>query len=117
MAIAFRARGTVVSGLSTLTPGIPAGLSNNDTMYLAVQTSNQDPGAISGWIKLGFIGTGTGGAVGAVGLAIYKRFVATAAGESSPTVPDSGDHQLAYIDAYSGVDATSGEEQTIFTTA
>jgi hypothetical protein len=101
MAIGYRGAGANTSGAAALSPAQPASSADGDFQILKVQTSAQDPGAIANWTQLTFVSTGTAAAAGGCGLAVYWRF-RTAANNSSPTVPDSGDHQVAQIIGYTG---------------
>lgn len=106
MAITHTADGAATSGLTSLTPALPAGFAVDDWHLLVVQTSNQDPGAITGWTPVtALVGSGTAAASGSVGIRAYWRFAH--AGDTAPTVPDSGDHQLAWITGFRGVDKTN----------
>lgn len=74
-----------------------------DTAVLFVHSSNEAPGAISGWTQQAQLGTGTPATAGAVMLTIYTR---TAASSSEPTVtvPDSGDHTIVAMLVLRGCD-------------
>lgn len=76
-----------------------------DTSVLFVHSSNQAPGAIAGWTQEAQLGTGTPATPGAVMLTLYSR---TAASSSEPTVtvPDTGDHTIATMLVFRGVNAS-----------
>lgn len=98
-----------VSGLtgsiSTVNSSWPTHVAG-DTGTIFVQSSNEAPGAISGWTQQGQLGTGTPGAAGSVMLTIYTR---TAASSSEPTVtvPDSGNHTIAAMLVIRGCDPST----------
>ena len=101
----YQAVGTVTSGTGAITPTWPTHQAG-DVALLVIESANQ---AISLSTPAGFVevtgspqGTGTAGGTAATRLAVYwKR--ATTSSESSPTVADSGDHQIARIITFRGV--------------
>ena len=101
----YQAVGTVASGTGAITPTWPTHQAG-DVALLVIESANQ---AISLSTPAGFVevtgspqGTGTAGGTAATRLAVYwKR--ATTSSESSPTVADSGDHQIARIITFRGV--------------
>lgn len=100
----FVAAGTVQNGLAAITPGIPAGIQNNDILLLLVQTQGAQPAtAPSGWTDASI--SNTAGTTAGLSLAVFwKRTTGT---ESAPTVADSGDHQIAIIYAFRNCRSTA----------
>ena len=106
---AYQAAGAVISSTGTITAAWPTHQAG-DVALLIVETANQ---TISLSTPAGFVevtsspqGTGTAGGTTATRLAVYwKR--ATTSYEPSPTIADSGDHQIARIITFRGV-AESG---------
>ena len=115
---AFRAAGTGATGASSITPGLPAGHTTNDILLCFVQTSNENGAGVptnstSGtWVEItnSPIGVGTAASAGSVGLRVYWMRDAGAA-IGTVTVPDSGNHQVAFICAYSGCVTTGNPWQ------
>lgn len=94
--------GTVASGVGTITPGLPTGTAAGHVLVLVAETGNEPLPAMSGWQNIG-----SGIAQQATGTnitALTLRWKAAAADEVAPTVPDSGDHQVARILGISGAD-------------
>lgn len=105
----FVAVGTLVSGIGTVSPGIPAGIAAGDLMICFVESDGPDPtttmsGGSGPWIPVG-AGTIVDGTP-VTRLTVRYR-VAASAGETAPTVSDSGDHQIARIIAFRNVDQNS----------
>lgn len=71
-----------------------------DYGLLFVESSNQAPGAVSGWAQIAQLGTA--GPTTPTMLTIYSRF-ASSASEANASVPDSGDHTTGIIVVYRGV--------------
>jgi len=107
----FVAAGTFASGTGAITPGLPAGLADDDLLIAIFETANQAI-TLSGWTELASSpqGTGTAGAVGAVRLTAFYKFYTT--GDTAPTSSDSGNHQAGSILAFRGVDTTTPIEDT-----
>lgn len=91
-----RGVGAVASGINAINPGLPAGTVTGDGLVLLVETSNEPvPSmAAAGWVDIGagVVNVATGTITAAT-----LRFKIAGAGEAAPTVPDSGDHQIARI--------------------
>jgi hypothetical protein len=111
VAVEYRAIGTVASGTGAITPALPAGRLTDDLLLLLVETANQavtlTGGDASNWLQLSSSPQGTGTAAGtaAARLTVFYRWVTGT--EAAPGVGDSGDHQIARIIAYSGVDTSA----------
>ena len=104
----YQAAGSAVSGTGAITPVWPTHQSG-DVALLVVESANQ---AISLSTPAGFVevtnspqGTGTAGGTAATRLAVYWKRATTSA-ESSPTVADSGNHQIARIITFRGAIAS-----------
>jgi len=92
--------GTASTGAPTAT--LPTGHALNDILFLIIETSNQSISAPAGYTEVASSpqGTGTGGAVNSCGLQVFwKRDNGS---EAAPTIPDSGDHTVACMMAFSG---------------
>lgn len=110
----FVAAGTPAAGVGSVVPGLPAGLQEDDLMFLAIEGEGEDGNADpqpAGWgTLLGTVASGTSGQNDKTRLTIYYRW-ATAT-ESAPTVPDAGNHTFAVISAWRGVDPTTPIHQS-----
>lgn len=106
MAIAFRAAGTAAAGTGDVTPGLPAGQSEDDIFLLHVESKGGEAvAAVSGWTEKLNVECGTGSNVDTRNTLFWRRATAS---ESAPTVTDTGNHTLAVITAWTGV-VTSGD--------
>ncbi len=103
----FVASGVESSGVGAITPALPAGWAAGHLLVLAVETANQAVSAPSGWTETTNSpqSTGTAGGASATRLHVFQRIAQS--GDTAPTVADSGDHQIAWITAFSGIDATT----------
>jgi len=104
---AFVASGVEASGVGDITPALPAGWAAGHLLLLAVETANQAVSAPAGWTETTNSpqSTGTAGGTSATRLHVFQRIAQS--GDTAPTVADSGDHQVAWITAFSGIDATT----------
>jgi hypothetical protein len=104
---AFVASGVEASGVDDITPALPAGWAAGHLFLLAVETANQAVSAPAGWTETTNSpqSTGTAGGTSATRLHVFQRIAQS--GDTAPTVADSGDHQIAWITAFSGIDATT----------
>ncbi len=104
----YQAVGSAVSGTGAISPAWPTHQSG-DVALLIVETANQ---AVTLSTPAGFVavtnspqGTGTAAGTSATRLTVFwKR--ATSSAEATPTVADSGDHQIARIITFRGVTAS-----------
>lgn len=98
----WRSAGTFVSGIGSVTPGLPAGWAQNDIFILAVEAKATDTIATpSGWTAVvSSPQTTTTGSSTSGKLAVFYR--RATASESAPVLADSGDHTAAIIHAISG---------------
>lgn len=91
--------GTVASGTGNITPGLPAGWTDDDILILAVETENQVASPPAGWASVN-----GGTVIVATGVVtrltvLWRRAVA---GDAAPTVTDPGDHAIGRIIAVRG---------------
>ena len=106
----YQAVGAAVGGTGAISPAWPTHQSG-DVALLVVETANQ---AVTLSTAAGFTavtnspqGTGTAGGSSATRLTVFwKR--ATSSAEATPTIADSGDHQIAKIITFRGV-TSSGD--------
>lgn len=105
----FVSVGSTASGTGALTVNYPAGYQFGDFLLLVVETANQalpstpvDSGFDWRTIASSPQGTGTAGGTTASRLSMYY-YIASPFGGGSVSVPDSGDHQIAYILCFRGV--------------
>lgn len=114
VAPAFTAAGTQFANLNAVAAPLPAGFAAGHFHFLVVESSNEPVPAISGWNNVGSgsinIATGTV-------TALTGRYRIAVGGDTAPTVPDSGDHQVGRIFGFSGVDTASPFDGTpVFST-
>ena len=107
MAITFVAAGTGAAGTTTATPGMPAGATTDDLLILVIEGEGEDvnaDGVPTGWTSIGSVASATDGAVDrtrcTVAWAWYDAGI-------SRVVPDAGNHTIAQIFAFRGVDTTT----------
>jgi hypothetical protein len=114
VAVAVRAVGAVAAGAAAINPGLPAGFAADDIHVLIIETSNEPVAAMSGWnnVGAGSINIATGTVT-----SLTVRWRRAVGGDTDPTVPDSGDHQIARIIGFSGCE-TAGDpwDVTLFAT-
>lgn len=113
MAIAVVGVGTVASGLNAITPTLPTGWQPGHVHVIAIETENEPVPAMTGWdnVGAGAINLATG-----VVTALTMRYRVAQAGDTDPSVPDSGNHQIARVIGFSGVDTTNPWDVTLFGT-
>lgn len=104
MSITFVSAGIGAASTGGATPGMPAGATTGDFLLLVIEgegeDSNEDP-IPSGWTLIGSRGSQFGG------FADHTRITVAWAWYSagiSRSVPDAGDHTIARIYAFRGVD-------------
>jgi hypothetical protein len=108
MAVAFRAAGAQFANQNAVSAPLPAGATADDFNLLVVETSNEPLPALSGWLNVGS---------GSINTALTARYRIMVGGDTAPTVPDSGDHQVGRILGFSGVDTASPFDGTpVFST-
>ncbi len=98
MAASVRAVGTVASGATTCSPGLPAGHTTGDALYIVVESVNSSsaagtPAVSSGGYSKLSEGTSAGGAAGVTTLTIFGKI--DGGSESAPTVDGYDDHGIA----------------------
>ena len=103
----FVNKGTFTSGTAGLSVPVPSGIAQNDLLILVVESANQAIATPSGWTQVTNSPqfTGTAAAAGGVRLAVFYKIAG--ASEGSVTVADTGDHTVAQIFAWRGVDTTT----------
>lgn len=107
----FVAAGTTKSDtLPLATVNWPAGHQSGDLGVLVIQTSAEAPGnnPPAGWTEVAASpkSIGTGATAGSVRLSVFTKYAASSS-EPSVDIGDSGDHQIAVILVYRGVDPTT----------
>lgn len=109
MAVGFRGAGGASGGIGALTATWPGSQQENDfALMLHEVTSNQSPTAPSGWSQVS--GSPITNATYTHKFLLYGKLVGVS--ESSVTIADTGDHQVAQILVFSGVDTTTPIEVT-----
>lgn len=103
MAIAVGAVGAVASGTGDIVPGLPAGWQPGWIHALVVETSNQLLPFMSAWLN---VGSGSVNLATGTVTTLTIRWRRAMDGDTDPTVPDSGDHQIARIIGFTGCVAT-----------
>ena len=105
----YVAEGTIGASITTITPGLPAGIATDDILLLWTESQSGQATGISNenggtWTKHVVQGVGSGAGGTSLGC-FWSRYNGT---QGDPTVGDSGDHTLGYIEAYRGC-VTSGD--------
>jgi len=103
MAVDFVAAGTTVASIDALTVTWPGTQSEGDVALLFLETVWTDTVSVSGWTELASSPQGT--AAGAHKLSVFRKVVG--ASESSVSIADPGNHGIAQILVFSGVDTTT----------
>jgi hypothetical protein len=105
VAIAVGAVGAVASGIGDVVPGLPAGWAPGWIHALVVETSNEPVPSMAAWLN---VGSGSINLVTGTVTTLTMRWRRAMDGDTDPTVPDSGDHQIARIIGFSGC-VTTGD--------
>lgn len=108
MAITFVGSGGHVAGTGAISVPQPAGIAAGDVLLLVVETANEAVSVqMSGWTEVSVSpqGLGTAGGTAATRLAVYYRI--SAGDEVAVGIADSGNHTIAAILAFRGVDQTT----------
>lgn len=107
MSVAYVNKGAWDSGNGAITPGIPSGYTVGNLLLLLVESANEAIGTPSGWNEVSSSpqGTGTPAQAGGVRLAVFWR-IATA-GQSAPTIADTGNHTTGIIFEFSGANTSN----------
>ena len=109
MAVGFRGAGGASGGIGALTLTWPGSQQEDDFALLLQEVQfGQSPSAPSGWT--GVSGSPLTSAIHNHKFYLYGKLVG--ASESSVTVADTGDHQVAQILVFSGVDTSNPVEVT-----
>jgi hypothetical protein len=95
------------SGTGAVTPALPTGIASGDLLILLCETANEAVTTPTGWTIAPSSpqSTGTAAATTATRLSIFYR-IATGS-DSAPVIADPGDHLIAQIMAFTGVDQTT----------
>jgi hypothetical protein len=101
---AFVAAGTQFANQNAVSAPLPAGAAAGHFNLLVVETSNEPLPALSGWLN---VGSGSINIAVTSVTALTARYRIMVGGDTAPTVPDSGDHQVGRIFGFSGVDTAS----------
>jgi len=114
MAITFVAAGTGTGGTGTATPGMPAGATTGDILILVIEGEGEDANADSpptggAWNTIGSIASATDGAVDRTRCSVYWAWYNSGINR---VVPDAGNHTIARIYAFRGVDTTDPIDAT-----
>lgn len=89
--------GDVPHSSSALSVPLPTGIAANDKLFLFINCrASESIGAITGWAQTSFSPIDPG--AGDYELTIFERDATGS--DTDPTVPDSGDHQIAFIAAF-----------------
>jgi Concanavalin A-like lectin/glucanases superfamily len=95
-----RGVGAAASGTDAITPGLPAGTVAGDVLLLFIETAGGDVvPAMAGWVD-----APASPVIMGADTRLTVRWHVHAAGETAPTVPDSGDHQVGRIVGFYDVD-------------
>lgn len=108
MAVNYVASGGQASGTGAITAALPAGIQTDDFLLLVVETANEAVTVnTGGWTAVSGSpqGTGTAGGTAATRLSVYYRIADGT--ETNVSIADSGNHQVASISSWSGVDPTA----------
>lgn len=103
MAVDFVAAGTAVASIDALTVTWPGMQSEGDVALLLVESNWLDTVSVSDWTELASSPQGT--SAGAHKLSVFRKVVG--ASESSVSIADPGNHGIAQILVFSGVDTTT----------
>lgn len=109
MAVTFVAAGTAAGGTGSVTPGMPAGATTDDLLILVIEGEGEDTSADSpptggAWNTIGSVASATDGAVDRTRCSVYWAWYDAGINR---TVPDAGNHTMARVYAFRGVDATT----------
>lgn len=95
------------SASGAINPTIHADTAVGDAMILAIETTpgSDDPGTITGWTFLDTVESSAFGFADETRVWVYYKVFE--AGDGAPTVPDLGNHQLAQVWSFRGVDTVT----------
>lgn len=96
------AQGTEVAGSAGVTPGLPAGLQNNDILILTCESANEAFSTPSGYTSFATASLGPLGGGESARMHVFWKRVVDAASEAAPTVADPGNHVTARIHGVRG---------------
>jgi hypothetical protein len=98
----FVAAGTIASGTSDITPGLPAGWAKDDVFLVFCESGTADPAPA---VPTGYAHV-TGSSVSTTGTRLTVFWKRATAAESAPLVADTGNHQSARMAAFRGCRTT-----------
>ena len=109
MAVSFVAAGTTGAGTGAVTPGMPAGATTGDLILLHIEGEGEDANADGSptggaWTLVGTVASATDGLTDRTRHTIYWAWYDAGLNR---TVPDAGNHTLAVLTAWRGVDSTT----------
>jgi hypothetical protein len=111
---AFRSAGAQFANANAVASAFGTGAAANDFNLLVVETSNEPLPAITGWLG---VGSGSINVAVTSVTSLTARYRIMVGGDTAPTIPDSGDHQVGRIFHFSGVDTASPFDGTpVFST-
>lgn len=122
----FQAVGAVSSGVGAVTPGFPAsGVLANDVAIMVVQSSNEAITTPTGFTQVSNSPqfTGTAATAGAVRIGVFYKICTGTENGTTVTVNDTGNHTVAQILIYRGVNtaapinATAGGTKAVASTS
>ena len=114
MAVTFVSAGTGAGSTTTATPGMPVGATTDDILILVIEGEGEDVNADSpptggAWNTIGSVASATDGAVDRTRCSVYWAWYDAAINR---VVPDAGNHTIARIYAFRGVDLTTPIDAT-----
>ena len=104
MAIQYVSEGVAAAGAGAITVSLPGTAAVGDLFLMLVETANQAVSAPSGWLEAPSSPQGVGTAAGTASTRISVFYCFVDGSQTNPTIADSGDHQVAKIICYRGVD-------------
>jgi hypothetical protein len=106
VAVAVRAVGTVSAVLNVAgAPGLPAGWQADDIHVLLIESQNEPVPAMTGWTN---VGSGSQNIATGEVTTLTVRWRRAVGGDTTPTVPATGNHSVSRIIGFSGC-PTSGD--------
>ena len=103
----FHAAGTASGSTGVPTPTMPTFTAGDFILIVTESSSTQDVGTITGYTQVtgSPVDDGSGSSAGNPRLGVYWRIAQ--AGDTVPTIPDSGNHTAVQLFSFSGVDTGS----------
>lgn len=107
MPISYVGAGAVAAGTASVTVGLPSGLEIGDLMLMVVETANQTVTVPGIWLDVPSSPQGTGTAAGTASTRLKIMYRWEDGTVPDTTLTDPGNHVIARIVAYRGVDQTN----------